>query len=186
LNDEKAVKALRRGKESALGWLIDRYAGYVNTIVYNIIGAYLPPSDVEEVASDVFLALWDNAGKAQPDKLKAYIGSIARNRAKKKLRDVGQDIPLDDDVLQMTDTDTPETALFRREQAAAVKRAVTEMEEPDREIFLRHYYYCQPVKTIAEEMPMNESTVKSRLKRGREKLTIILREGGYLYEQEYL
>jgi RNA polymerase sigma-70 factor (ECF subfamily) len=56
------------------------------------------------------------------------------------------------------------------------------MEHFDREIFLRHYYYCQPVKTIAAELEMNESTVKTRLKRGREKLKTILREGGYLNE----
>jgi RNA polymerase sigma-70 factor (ECF subfamily) len=182
LNDEKAVKALRRGKETALGWLIDRYAGYVNTIVYNIIGSYLPPPDVEEVTSDVFLTLWNNADKAQADKLKAYIGSIARNKAKNKLRELGRDLSLDDDVLQISDGDTPESVFFKHEQTAAVKRAIMEMEQTDREIFLRHYYYCQAVKTIADEMLMNESTVKTRLKRGREKLKTVLTEGGYLNE----
>jgi RNA polymerase sigma-70 factor (ECF subfamily) len=186
LNDEKAVKALRRGKESALEWLIDRYAGYVNTIVYNIIGAYLPPPDVEEVASDVFLALWDNADRAQPDRLKAYLGSIARNRAKNKLRELGRDLPLDEDILQMTDGDTPEAAYLKRERTAAVKQAVLSMELPDREIFLRYYYYFQPAKTVAEEMNMNEATVRTRLKRGREKLKTTLSEGGYLYEQEHI
>jgi RNA polymerase sigma-70 factor (ECF subfamily) len=186
LDDEKAVKALRRGRESALEWLIDRYAGYVNTIVYNIIGSYFPPPDVEEVSSDVFLALWNNADKAQPATLKAYIGAIARNKAKKKLRDIGRDLPLDDDTLQMADGGTPESAFFKRERTEAVNRAIQAMEQSDREIFLRHYYYGQPVKTVAEEMRMNESTVKTRLKRGRGKLKIVLSEGGYLYESQYL
>jgi RNA polymerase sigma-70 factor (ECF subfamily) len=128
----------------------------------------------------VFLALWNNAGKAQPDRLKAYLGSIARNKAKNKLRELGQDLPLDDDVLEMPDGDTPESAFFKQEQSAAVNQAIMDLEEPDREIFLRHYYYCQAVKTVADEMRMNESTVKTRLKRGREKLKIVLIEGGYL------
>jgi RNA polymerase sigma-70 factor (ECF subfamily) len=159
-----------------------RYEGYVNAIVFNIIGAYLSPADIEEVASDVFLSLWNNADKAQPDRLKGYLSSIARNKAKNKLRELRQDLPLDDDILQMTDGNTPESALLKHEQTAAVKRAITEMEQFDREIFLRHYYYCQPVKTVAIELEMNESTVKTRLKRGREKLKAVLREGGYLNE----
>ena len=40
----------------------------------------------------------------------------------------------------------------------------------DRDIFLRHYFWYQTVSQIARETGMNESTVKSRLKRGREKL----------------
>jgi RNA polymerase sigma-70 factor (ECF subfamily) len=44
------------------------------------------------------------------------------------------------------------------------------MTQPDQEIFLRHYYYCQSVAVIAEKMKMNPSTIKTRLKRGREKL----------------
>jgi RNA polymerase sigma-70 factor (ECF subfamily) len=48
------------------------------------------------------------------------------------------------------------------------------MELPDREIFLRHYYYYQGVSRIAEEMDMNVSTVKTHLARGRQKLKSIL------------
>ena len=57
------------------------------------------------------------------------------------------------------------------------------MEQPVREIFLRHYYYYQTVERIAGEMKLNPSTVKSHLRRGREKLRAILQnkcndEGG--------
>ena len=44
------------------------------------------------------------------------------------------------------------------------------MGPPDTEIFLRHYYYCQSVETVAREMKLGLSAVKMRLKRGREKL----------------
>ncbi|MEF9971380.1 MAG: sigma factor-like helix-turn-helix DNA-binding protein, partial [Oscillospiraceae bacterium] len=59
------------------------------------------------------------------------------------------------------------------------KRAVLAMELPDREIFLRHYYYYQALAQISVEMEINVSTVKTRLRRGREKLKEILHEGGY-------
>ena len=51
------------------------------------------------------------------------------------------------------------------------------MEEPDREIFLRHYFYCQGVAEIALALDMNTNTVKTRLRRGREKLRRELTKG---------
>ena len=59
-----------------------------------------------------------------------------------------------------------------------MRRAVEEMGEPEREIFLRYYYYAQSVREISQEMRMNESTVKTRLRRGRMRLkTTLLRWG---------
>ncbi len=52
------------------------------------------------------------------------------------------------------------------------------MGQPDREIFLRHYYYAQTVQEISRETGLNESTVKTKLRRGRMRLkTILLRWG---------
>ena len=64
-------------------------------------------------------------------------------------------------------------AVFSADQ---VREAVLGLEAVDRNIFLRHYFWGQGVRQIAQEMDMNESTVKSRLKRGREKLRAILKK----------
>lgn len=183
MDEKSALKALKRKDETALAWFIDRYAAYVNTIICNIIGAAMPPSDVEEVASDVFFTLWINAGKVMPGKVKAYLSGIARNKAKERTRKIGQDIPLEDDILLFS-SDDPERIFEAREQAAFMKEAMLKMQDPDREIFLRHYYCYQPVAAIADEMDMNISTVKTKLRRGRNKLKDILAEGGYIIESE--
>ena len=58
--------------------------------------------------------------------------------------------------------------------------ALLSLEPADREVFLRFYYYCQRIGDISREMGLNESTVKSKLRRGREKLKVfLLREGPY-------
>ncbi|BBB46986.1 RNA polymerase sigma factor [Pelolinea submarina] len=173
MNEKKAIKALKRGNTDALEWLIERYAGYVNTIIYNIIGYAMAVPDIEEVVSDVFLALWDNAVKVEPDKLKAYLGSIARNKAKNKLRELVKETPIEENMILIS-AGTPESTVLANEQTAHVKSAILAMELPDREIFLRHYYYYQGVSKIAEEMDMNVSTVKTHLARGRQKLKSIL------------
>lgn len=157
---------------------------YMSTPWYiNIIGRSMTQSDVEEVVSDVFWALWNNADKIDANRFKAYLGSMARNRAKNKLREMGMDTYLEDDIVIVSDN-TPETAFEEQEQDLLVKQALLSMQHPDREIFLRHYYYYQTVSEIADEMDMNISTVKTRLSRGREKLKDSFSKGGYFNGKE--
>jgi RNA polymerase sigma-70 factor (ECF subfamily) len=170
LTDKAALRAIRRRDADALARIIDRYAAYVGTVIWNIIGDRMTREDIEETASDVFVALWENAEKAKAGKLKSYLGGIARNKAKNKLRELKAALPLEDDYIIVDDNDSPEDTLTEYEERQAVYQAVLEMPSSERDVFLRHYYFCQPVSRIAEEMGLNASTVKMRLARGREKL----------------
>ena len=167
MTEANALKELKKGSEPALEWFIDRYTPYVTAIIRNIIGECMDLADVEEVASDVFYALWENARKVYS--VKGYLGTVARNMAKNKLRSLDWDLPLEEKILVVAG-DNPETALEEKEKAKAVKRAVLRMPYPEREIFLRHYYYCQKIETISREMDIPLSTVKSKLRRGRARL----------------
>ena len=169
MDENTALERLRAGDEAALGWFIDRYTGYVTTIVKNMLLPRVPESVAEEAGADVFLALWKNAQRIGPGGVRAYLGGIARNKSRDKLRSLRADVPLEDDVLTIP-SPGPDEALTERELHERTRRAVDSMSEPDREIFLRHYFWRQSVDRIAGELGMNPSTVKSRLKRGREKL----------------
>ena len=181
MNETKAIRALRRGDEAALVWLLERYAGYVNAVLTAVLGA---DPDREELASDVFLALWTHAGQVEPGKVKAWLGAVARNKARDALRRRRPSLPLEEDVLTLA-APGPEEAMGEREQADCLRAAVLAMEETDRDIFLRHYCLCQTVAVIARDLDMNPSTVKARLRRGREKLKKTLREGGFLDEDQH-
>ena len=169
MTEREALRSLKRGEQRALDWFIDRYMPYVTTIIYNVIGRYMTKGDIEETASDVFFALWQNARKVRPGSEKAYLGTVARNMAKNKLRKFGYELSLEDPVL-LVDGVTPESVCEEKELHCAVRRGVLNMGEPEREIFLRHYYYHQKTQQIAEEMGINHATVRSKLRRGRESL----------------
>lgn len=169
MTEAAALLRLQHGKEDALAWFIDKYTPYVCTVIRYIIGASMTEEDVEETASDVFLVLWAEAVRVHPDKIRAWLGGVARNKARQKLRERGLTVSLDEDLLLSDDTDLEQT-LERAERDRLVREAVNAMEPTDREIFLRYYYHGQPVTAIAEELHMPLSTVKSRLRRGREKL----------------
>ena len=50
---------------------------------------------------------------------------------------------------------------------------------PEREIIVRYYYYSQNTAKIAEVMNLNINTVKSKLRRARDKIKTKLIERGY-------
>jgi len=169
--DSIALGAVRRGSENALAQIIDKYAAYVCVVIRNTIGDGLSHEDVEETASDVFFALWQNAEKME--RLKAWLAATARNKAKNKLREKHPDLPLDDEIA-IADINEIEDIIISSEEQRAVKDAILAMDALDREIFLRHYYDSQTVASIVAETGMSESAVRKRLVRGKKKLRAIL------------
>lgn len=181
--EREALKKLKQKDERALAWLIDRYAAYVNTIIYNIIGRSASAADIEEISSDVFFTLWVNAKNIAPGKVKAYLGGVARNKAKAYTRKRGAGVSLEEDVILVSEENL-ERDFEEREQARLIKEAILAMPYPEQEIFLRYYYYYQPITEIAAEMDINISTVKMKLHRGRKTLKEKLTKGGFIIEAE--
>lgn len=178
IRDDALIEALCRGDESALELIIERYTAYVWTVVWNIVRGRLDRSDAKGIVSDVFYTLWKNAPNIRPWRLKGYLASIARSRAVDALRRAKQELTLEEDIIEIP-VSSPETAAMRQEEYAALRRAVESLPEPDREIFLRHYYLYQKVSDIAAVMDINVNTVKTKLRRGRDILRRELTEGGY-------
>ena len=176
LTESELVKGLRRGEIAALETLLDRYTSYVGSVIGRILRGR--QADVEELTADVFLSVWENRDKVQVGKLKGYLGAIARNRAFNLLRADRECLPLDDDVL-LLEADGPELELDRMEMARAVNAALSQLEPPHRELFVRHYYYGQTVQEAALAMGLNLSTAKTWLRRGRDALKVFLRKEGY-------
>lgn len=179
LTEEQALRQMKQGSQDALAWFIQRYGAYVSTIIHNIIGQRMSNADVEEVASDVFLALWNNAGKILPNAARSWLATVARNTARSRLRRASDTLPLDEKAV-IVDDRTPEATLERREQAVRVRMALLSLNPVDREVFLRFYYYYQKTADIAADMGLNESTVRTKLNRGRAKLRdFLLREDNH-------
>ena len=86
-----------------------------------------------------------------------------------------------EDYLTISD-ESAQRLLEQAERTAIVKAALDGLEQQTREVFLRYYYYNQPIREIALATGLSETAVKSRLLRGRKKLKEQLTEGGYLCE----
>lgn len=177
MEEKQLLRRLRRGDADALSRIIDMYSAYLYTIIQNIIRPPLQPEDIEEVLSDVFLRLWEKADSVEPGSLRAWLGAVARNRAKDKLRSLHLALPLEDDCIEGF-VPGPEEVTIRREARQAAREAVESMGEPDRSIFVRFYYFYQKTEDIAAALHLQPGAVRVRLSRGREKLKAVLTERG--------
>ncbi len=174
MKDDEILRKMRSGDPTALEKLMNRYIPYVSTIVWNILREHMTKEDAEEVVSDVFLSAWNQAEKIRPDAAKAWLGAVARNKAKNALRRIKQELPFQEDMLEIPVEDTLDDHMERRLEQRLVQSAVDQLSPQDREVFLRHYYYGQRVTEIAWYMNMKESTVKTKLRRGRLRLKEML------------
>lgn len=181
MTEEKALTLMRQKDTAGLSWFITRYTGYVSAIVWNIVGSHLTRQDAEEIVADVFLTLWQCCQYPQTDRVKAYLGSIARSRAIDRLRKHKIEPSLEYDRLELS-ADGPEEFILTQETHARLRQAMEDMPPIYREIFIRHYYYYQTAAAIGKDMGLKPDLVRQRLKRGRDFLRHYLTEGEYDYE----
>lgn len=179
MDECKLAAKLKKHSRAALEQAIRRYTPYVSVTVWRVLSeSPATKEDVEEVVSDVFLALWAHAGDLEEGRdLLPWLGTVARNKALDRLRRLPQP-PLPLSEMDPAPEAGPEAQTEQRIWAETLWRAVEAMEEPDRTLFLRHYWYGDKLKDVAQSLGMNLSTAKSRLLRGRRALREQLTEGG--------
>lgn len=179
MDEKKQLSLLQKSSEKALEILIRKYTAYVSTVIYNQLGNYANRTIVEELVSDVFLAMWENRKLFVTSSIKAWLGVTARNKAKNYIRSqkiVFEEISEDTIVCS---EDNVFDKLEQKEQSAVISAALSQMKPKEQELLIRYYFYNQTVKQISEETDTNIVTVKSILSRARQKLKTILEEGGY-------
>ncbi len=181
MNEGRMLRRINQGDSKALEEAIAQYSPYVAAIVRNIVQPPLQQEDVEEIVSDVFLRLWQNAQDVYAGKLKAWLAAVTRNCARDRLRSLHISAKLEEDMLEIL-FPGPEEAIVQAELRQLTREAVDTMPEPDRELFMRYYYLYQKTDDIAASLGMKPATVRTRLARGRDKLRGFLSERGYSCE----
>ncbi len=96
----------------------------------------------------------------------------------------GIDLPLDEEII-IIDSNDIENEILHSELSNILNECISNLEEPDREIIIRYYFFYEKVKDIAEELNINESTIKTKLFRSREKLKNMIMERGFCDEGRY-
>ncbi len=175
MEEMQLLRQLKQQNPAALEQAIRQYGAYVAAIIR---GRGHAPEDVEELSADVFFALWENAAKIETGNLRAWLGTVARNKAVERFRRFRQPLTLEEDILRVEDDLWQQ--LSAKERAAMVQEALNTLCPQDREIFFRYYDLGQNARQIAAIMQMPHSTVRTRLSRGRQTLKTYFEKGGML------
>lgn len=169
--ETKLLERLKKREPNSIDEAVEVYTPYLSTVLYNMAGNSLPKEDIEEIVSDVFVALWKNADyiDLQKGTIRSYIAAAARNFALKRLRKKTDSVCIDD--IELADQSAP---IEQNTESNALWDAVMSLGEPDSEIFVRYYKFNEKIKEISKATGINVSTVKTKLSRGKRKLKIIL------------
>ena len=162
----------------------EKYGGYCRAIARNI----LPDCrDAEECVNDTWLNAWNAMPENRPGLLAPFLGKITRNLAFTRWR-AGHtekrgrgELPLVLD--ELTECASPSNTLQAVEAAEleeAVNRFLRTLPERECNVFLRRYWFTEPMADIAKRYGMREATVRSSLFRCREKLRRYLEKEGLL------
>ena len=165
--------------------IIKDFAGYVFVIIKNSKYNF-NDEDIEEIASDVFLVIWQNRNKLDINKeIKPYIAGITKNLIMKKQRTITNQ-NLDIELIERTIHDNLDVyyTAEEKEKTAIIMEELEKMKEEDKRIFMSYYYLSKKIKDISKELNISEIKVKSRLSRIRKKLKKELEKRGYGYERK--
>lgn len=184
IKDSEIIKLFFERNEDAIQYSDNKYGGYCAKIAYNILYDF---EDAKECVNETWLQSWNSIPPQKPDKLGIYFGRICRNLSinlfqkysAEKRGGLNTDIALDELNEVIGKTSDVQEYLDESSLKDSINSFLRTIDEKNRKIFVRRYYYLSTVKEISDEYGLSQSNVKMSLSRTREKLREWLIQDGY-------
>lgn len=184
LEDKEITALFRTRSERAVEELDRAYGRLVRSLARNLLS---DARDAEEAVSDAYLAVWNSIPPNEPEQLRPYVCRVVRNVCVARLRkltaqkrDSACDAALDELAELLPARETVETMYDAKELSAAIDRFLDAVSYDDRYLFMRRYWYADPVSEIAKAMGLGTHRVTVRLSRIRKRLYDYLKKEGLL------
>ena len=178
-SDSELLHAVARGDEQSLASLYDRY----RLILFGLITRILHSRpEAEDILQDVFIQVWKRASDFDESRGRAFtwLVTLARSRAIDRLRAVDSR----ERAAQRSAEDAPpappasgwaDEEAIRAERAEAVRDALGELPEEQRQVLMLAYLEGMSQSEIAAAKNQPLGTVKTRTRAGLKKLSEALR-----------
>ena len=155
MEDAAIVALYWQRDEAAIAETDRKYGRYCRSIAQNILAS---PEDAEECVSDTWLSAWNAMPPQRPGSLPPFLGRIVRNlsisrwrRSHAQKRGGGLETLLSEleDCLPAPGSvaDTAEA----RALTGQIEGWLEGLPKPDRLLFLRRYWYGEPVRALAAQ-----------------------------------
>lgn len=158
-----------------------KYGKKLTRLSVNITGSEL---DSEECVNDTYLATWEQIPPTKPENFSAYLCRIVRNlsykvfrRSKAQKRNADM-VSLTDELCEII-PDSSACQPDGEELGQIIDAFLESLDEDTQLLFIRRYFYSDPLSFIASLTGMNENSIATRLFRARNKLKAYLAKEGY-------
>lgn len=177
--DSRLIQLSQDGDQEAFAQLLERYANQIYRLCYRMLGNQ---HEAEDAVQETFLRVHMNLDRYDGNyKFSTWIFRICTNLCIDRLRKRKKTAySLDSQMNDEEGTDgyafleskelTPEAQLILSESQRTVRRLIDDLPEKYKSIIVLRYLQDLSVKEISEVTGMPESTVKTRMHRGRELL----------------
>ena len=184
MEDARIIDLYWQRDESAISETAAKYGKYLHSISYGILRN---EEDAEECVSDTYAGAWQAMPPHRPSVLSAFLGKITRRisislwRKRSAEKRGGGETALALDELEecVSGEGDAESEAERRELREKLNAFLRALSPTERQVFLRRYWYMDPVADIAGRFACSESRIRSMLYRTRKKLRAMLEEEGY-------
>lgn len=183
MTDTEIVELYWQRSEEAIAQTMGRYGAYLMKLALNILHIR---EEAEECVNETYLSAWNQMPSDRPQKLLPYLGRISRCLALNRYdylnaQKRGADFTLQLSELEecLSGPDLVEQQVDEQALAKTISDFLRTLDEESRNMFIRRYWYSDPIKEIAKRYAVRESKVKSQLFRVRGRLREHLRKEGF-------
>lgn len=160
-DDALLMQRVRDGDAASLRLLYDRHSPALAAFAERILGNRAEATDI---VHDIFVSLWDGSAQFRRDaSLRAWLYTIARNKAIDRLRRSGREIPREPDVNLPDLAADPEKVAQATQERERVAACLDKLSDAHRRAVLFSFYDDFTYREIADIEGTSEGTIKSRI-----------------------
>ena len=182
MEDQTIIDLYWARDQQAIAATDRKYGGLCRTLSHNIVNDW---EDADECVNDTWHRAWTTMPPQRPGSLRAYLSRIVRNlsidcwrRKSRQKRDAGLEVLLGELEDCLPAVSDPQKLTEEQETARIIGDWLDTLPREDRVLFLRRYWYGDPVAELAAALHWSPNRMAQKLRRLRLALRAVLEKEG--------